>query len=226
MVRGYFVAFDRCSLGITFNNDNMKVMVACEESQVVCKAFRERGHEAYSCDILPCSGGHPEWHIQTDITEVITNLEWSDLLASVNEKERGHKWDMMIAFPPCTHLAVSGARWFPEKQKDGRQQDAINFFMMLVNAPIDKIAIENPIGIMSTKHRKPDQIIQPYQFGHTTSKATCLWLYGLPKLVPTNIIAKEQRTQDIWRMAPGPDRQRLRSRTFEGIAQAMADQWG
>ena len=185
----------------------MKVLIACEESQAVCVEFRKLGHEAYSCDILPCSGGHPEWHIQGDVLEQI---------------DKG--WDAMIGFPPCTHLAVSGARWFPEKIADGRQQKAIDFFMALVNSPINKIAIENPIGIMSKRYRKPNQIIQPYQFGHGETKATCLWLKGLPKLNPTNIV--DGREQKIWRMPPGPDRAKLRSKTYPGIAQAMAEQWG
>lgn len=139
----------------------MKILIACEESQTVCKAFRLKGHEAYSCDILPCSGGRPEWHIQGDI--VI---------------ELKKKWDMIIAFPPCTHLAVSGAAWFAEKRKDGRQQQGIDFFMLFTNAACDKVVIENPVGIMSSIYRKPDQIIQPYQFGEPFSKKTCLWIRG------------------------------------------------
>ena len=183
-----------------------KVLIACEESQAVCIEFRKLGHEAYSCDVLPCSGGHPEWHIQGDVLDVLND-----------------GWGAMIAFPPCTHLAVSGARWFPKKIADGRQQKAIDFFMALVNAPIEKIAIENPIGIMSKRYRKPNQIIQPYQFGHGETKATCLWLKGLPKLNPTNIV--DGREQKIWRMPPGPDRAILRSKTYPGIAKAMAEQW-
>jgi site-specific DNA-cytosine methylase len=186
----------------------MRVLVACEESQVVTKAFRYLGHEAYSCDIKTCSGGHPEWHIIGDVRGFIS----------------GNRWDLMIAHPPCDHLAVSGARWFPEKRADGRQQAAIAFFMEMVNAPIPRIAIENPVGIMSTLYRKPDQVVQPWQYGHGETKATCLWLKGLPKLVPTNIV--EGREHRIHNMAPGPNRSRDRSRTYEGIAQAMADQWG
>lgn len=185
----------------------MKVLVACEESQTVTKAFRAKGHEAFSCDIQPCSGGHPEWHLQIDITVVIDE-----------------EWDMIIAFPPCTDLAVSGARWFKEKQADGRQQRAIDFFMFFANSPHPMVAIENPIGIMSTYYRKPDQIIQPWQFGHGETKATCLWLKGLPKLKPTNIV--DGRDQRIWRMGPSPERAKLRSKTYQGIAEAMADQWG
>ncbi|MCD8068504.1 MAG: hypothetical protein LUE87_06415 [Lachnospiraceae bacterium] len=185
----------------------MRVLVACEESQEVCKAFRAKGHEAYSCDIEPCSGGHPEWHLQCDATQLLKM-----------------PWDMIIAFPPCTHLAVSGARYFEEKIKDGRQQQGIDFFMIFVNADCDRIAIENPVGIMSTKFRKPDQIIQPWQFGHGETKKTCLWLKNLPLLQPTNIV--DGREQRIWKMSPGPERAKNRSKTFLGIARAMAEQWG
>lgn len=183
----------------------MRVLIACEESQTVCKAFREKGHEAYSCDLQACSGGHPEWHIQEDAIKVAY----------------AYDWDLVISFPPCTHLAVSGARWFKDKEKE--QYEAINFFHALVHLP-HKWAIENPIGIMSTRFRKPDQIIQPWQFGHGETKATCLWLNGLPKLQPTNIV--EGREQRIWKMAPSPDRAKERSKTFSGIAAAMAQQWG
>jgi site-specific DNA-cytosine methylase len=147
----------------------MKILCACEESQAVTKEFRKLGHEAYSCDILPTSGSNPEWHLQQDVTELLQQ-----------------DWDMIIAFPPCTHLAVSGSRHFPQKQADGRQQAGIDFFMLFANAKCEKICIENPIGIMSTKWRKPDQIVQPWMFGHAESKATCFWLKGLPKLVETN----------------------------------------
>lgn len=184
----------------------MKVLVACEESQTVCKAFRARGFEAYSCDILPCSGGKPEWHIQGDALKVAYS----------------EHWDLMVAHPPCTHLAVSGARWFKDKIKE--QSDAVEFFMELINAPIKKIAVENPVCIMSSKYRKPDQIIQPWQFGHGETKATCLWLKNLPKLEPTNIV--EGREARIHKMPPSKDRARLRSVTYQGIADAMAEQWG
>lgn len=198
----------------------MKILIACEESQSVCKAFREKGHEAYSCDILPCSGGHPEWHIQGDVLDHL---------------DKG--WDMMIAFPPCTHLAVSGAAWFKEKIKDGRQQQGIDFFMKLVNANIPIIAVENPVSIMSSKYRKPDQIINPYQFGDPVPKKTCLWLKGLPLLKPTKIVEPEyivgkrdgKKYSKIHYMSVGKDpeeRSRLRSKTFPGIAKAMAEQWG
>lgn len=184
----------------------MKILIACEESQAVCKEFRMSGHHAFSCDILPCSGGRPEWHIQGDVLEQLNK-----------------GWDMMVAFPPCTDLSVSGARWFKEKQVDGRQQAAIDFFMKIVNAPIEKIAVENPIGIMSSHYRKPDQIIQPWMFGHGETKATCLWLKNLPKLKPTEIV--KGREQRILKMAPGPERAKLRSKTYIGIAKAIAEQW-
>ena len=185
----------------------MRVLVACEESQEVCKAFREFGHEAYSCDLQDCSGGHPEWHIKADALEVMKI-----------------KWDLIIAHPPCTDLAVSGARWFKEKQADGRQQKSIDFFMQFINADCPRIAVENPVCIMSRIYRKPDQIIQPWMFGHGEVKTTCLWLKGLPPLIPTDIV--EGREQKCWKMAPSPDRAKKRSKTFPGIAKAMADQWG
>jgi len=179
----------------------MRVLVACEESQAVAK-----GHESFSCDIIDESGGHPEWHIKANVTSILFD-----------------EWDMVIAFPPCTDLAVSGARWFKEKQADGRQKRSIDFFMQLTELKCPW-AIENPVGIMSTHYRKPDQIIQPWQFGHGETKATCLWLNKLPLLEPTNIV--DGREQRIWKMAPGPDRAKERSKTFKGIAEAMADQWG
>lgn len=186
----------------------MEIIVLCEESQVVCKAFRECGHNAYSCDIVRCSGGRPEWHIQKDAREVM----------------KLKKWDMGICHPVCSDLAVSGARWFKEKISDGRQQSSINFFMDFVSWDCDKKAIENPIGIMSRLYRKPDQIIHPWQFGHGETKSTCLWLTGLPPLIPTCIVSG--RVARVHRLPPGPDRVRLRSKTYEGIASAMALQWG
>jgi site-specific DNA-cytosine methylase len=183
-----------------------KILIACEESQAVTAAFRMNSFEAYSCDLLECSGGHPEWHIQEDVTEVLKD-----------------SWDAVIAFPPCTDLAVSGARWFKQKQEDGRQQKSIEFFLQFTKLT-NPWAIENPVGIMSTNFRKPDQIIQPWQFGHGETKATCLWLNGFPKLKPTDIV--EGREQRIWKLPPSADRAKLRSKTFPGIAQAMADQWG
>lgn len=192
----------------------MKILIACEESQVVTKAFRAKGREAYSCDILECSGGHPEWHIQGDVRDVLDR-----------------EWDMIIAFPPCTDLAVSGARWFAEKRRDGRQQAAIEFFMLFANHPCKKIAIENPVGIMSSIYRKPNQVIQPYQFGHMEQKATCLWLKGLPELVETDNVYEEmmrlpkKERERIHYLPPSKDRAKLRSKTFPGIGFAMADQW-
>ncbi len=182
----------------------MRVLVACEFSGVVRQAFRDKGHDAWSCDLLPAEDGS-EFHIQGDALDVM---------------EQG--WDLMIAHPPCTHLAVSGARWF--KEKEAEQKEGINFFLDLVFAPIKQVCIENPISIMSTKYRKPDQIIQPWMFGHGETKATCLWLKGLPKLLPTDIV--EGREARIHKMSPGPNRARERSRTYTGIAKAMADQWG
>ena len=184
----------------------MKILVGCEYSGKVREALRVMGHDAWSCDLLPADDNSP-YHIQGDILEVLDD-----------------GWDMLICFPPCTDLAVSGARWFKEKQADGRQQASIDFFMKMVNAPIPHIAIENPIGIMSTQYRKPDQIIQPWQYGHGETKATCLWLKGLPKLEATDIV--EGREQRIWKMAPSPDRWKKRSETYSGIAKAMATQWG
>ena len=184
----------------------MKILVACEESQAVTIELRRIGHEAYSCDIEPCSGGHPEWHLQVDALELLKM-----------------KWDMILAFPPCTHLAVSGAKWFAAKRADGRQQNAIDFFMQFANSDCPRIAIENPVGIMSTVWKKPDQIIQPWQFGHGETKKTCLWLKGLPPLIPTEIV--EGREQRIWKMPPSEDRAKNRAKTFPGIARAMAEQW-
>ena len=198
----------------------MKILLACEESQTVTKAFRALGHEAYSCDILPASGGYTQWHIQNDVVEVLKD-----------------QWDMIIAFPPCTHLASSGAAWFEAKRADGRQQQAIDFFMNFANHPCEKIAIENPVGIISSYYRKPNQIIQPWQFGDSYSKRTCLWLKGLPNLVPTDVVDPGEmvtfdsgRTMpkwyaDAWKLSSA-DRSKARSKTFPGIAEAMAKQWG
>jgi hypothetical protein len=184
----------------------MKILCACEESQEVMLAFRKLGHEAYSCDILPCSGGYDYYHFQCDVFEILNKLPW----------------DLVIAFPPCTDLASSGARWFKEKIKDGRQQKSIDFFLEFTKLKIPW-SIENPIGIMSTKYRKPDQIIQPWMFGHGETKATCLWLNNLPKLIPTNIV--EGREQRIHYLPPTKDRSKIRSKTYAGIAEAMAEQW-
>lgn len=209
----------------------MRVLVACEESQAVTIELRRLGHEAYSCDIEPCSGGHPEWHIQGDVVPLLDGhdvLEDGMNQPTFTTSDGGihrlpWRWDMIIAFPPCTHLAVSGARYFKEKQEDGRQHDAIFFFMTIARADCQRIAIENPVGIMSTRWRKPDQIIQPWQFGHGETKKTCLWLKNLPPLVPTNIV--DGREHRVWKMPPSKDRAKLRSRTYHGIAKAMAEQW-
>jgi len=204
----------------------MKILLACEESQAVTKEFRKLGHEAFSCDILNESGGHPEWHIKGDVTEVL--------------KE---KWDMIIAFPPCTYLTVTGNRWFNiEKygdkaiQRHKDREDAINFFMLFANADCDKIVIENPVGVMSSHFRKPNQIINPYQFGDAFEKKTCLWIKGLPNLRPTNIVEPPPRTKfksgktmaswyaEAFKLQK-KERACLRSKTFLGIAKAMAKQW-
>ncbi len=214
-----------------------RILIACEESQAVCIEFRKLGHKAFSCDIQECSGGHPEWHYQQDIFEVM-NLGW----------------DLMISFPPCTHLAVSGAPHFAKKIADGRQQEGIDFFMAMINAPIEKIAVENPIGIMSKNYRTPDQIIQPYFFGDPFQKSTCLWLKNLPllyhnsepNLFDSDITHSDKseleyfewidkkgvkKRQPLWyynafkNAKSKYERSRLRSKTFPGIAKAMAEQW-
>jgi hypothetical protein len=183
----------------------LKVLIGCEYSGAVRDAFLEAGHDAMSCDLLPTDVPGP--HYQGDVFDII-----------------GDGWDIGIFHPPCTHLSVSGARHFAIKRADGRQQEAIEFFLMLARLPIPKIAIENPICIMSSVWRKPDQTIQPWMFGHGETKATCLWLKGLPHLVPTNIVpGREAR---VHRLPPGPNRWKERSRTYQGIADAMADQWG
>lgn len=197
----------------------MKILVACEESQAVTKEFRKLGHEAFSCDLYETSGEHPEWHLQEDAIPLL--------------KE---SWDLVIAFPPCTHLAVSGARWFEQKRKDGRQQQGIDFFLEFTKTDCPRVAIENPVGIMSKIYRKPDQIIQPYYFGDSYSKKTCLWLKGLPKLVPTNIVDPGEFVEfdsgkrmskwmaDAFKLTP-EERSKARSKTFLGVARAMAEQW-
>lgn len=221
----------------------MKVLVACEESQRVALEFRKLGHEAYSCDLLECSGNHPEWHIKKDVTLL---LNGNCIFNTVDglEHEISGKWDMIIAFPPCTYLTVTGNRWFNyEKYGDKAIQrmldrnDAIKFFMTIANADCDKIAIENPVGIMSTKWRKPDQIIQPFEYGDAYEKRTCLWLKGLEKLTPTNVVEipdrikfKSGKTMAKWYVEAGnlskEQRALVRSKTFPGIAKAMAAQWG
>ena len=198
----------------------MRVLIACEESQAVTKEFRDRGHEAYSCDILPSSGTLPEYHLQQDVVPLLKQ-----------------DWDMIIAFPPCTHLASSGAAWFAEKRRDGRQQEGIDFFMLFTNLDAPRVVIENPVGIMSKIYRKPDQIIQPWWFGDPFEKRTCLWLKGVPPLVATNEVKPEPRSTyasgrtmpawyaDAWRLPPA-ERSKARSKTFPGIAKAIAEQWG
>lgn len=183
----------------------MRVLIACEFSGIVRDAFIARGHDAWSCDLLPTE--RPGSHYELPIANVLARW-WG--------------WDLMIAFPPCTHLAVSGARWFKEKQVE--QQEAVNFFLQLAAVNVPRIAIENPIGIMSTRYRKPDQIVQPWMFGHGEIKATCFWLKNLPPLVPTNIV--EGRHARVHREPPSPDRWKNRSRTLPGLAEAMASQWG
>jgi hypothetical protein len=216
----------------------MNVLVACEESQRVATAFRNKGHNAYSCDIIPCSGKHPEYHILCDCLQVL-NPSWQGITVTTEDGENvfiSH-WDLIIAHPPCTYLTNTGAKWFDvsrygekAKQRYIERDKAFDFFMNFVNCDCEHIAIENPIGYMSTHYRKPDQIIQPYQFGHEVQKATCLWLKGLPKLQPTKIVGKGEfvthpcghRTQKWYDNATAKER----SKTFPGIALAMAEQWG
>lgn len=229
----------------------MKVLVACEESQVVCKAFREKGHEAYSCDLIAPSGEHPEWHIKGD---VIPLLNGNCIFKTMDGKKHkvGRKWDMVIAFPPCTHLAVSGAKHFEKKREDGRQKGAIKLFGTILNCDCDRVCVENPIGIISGEYilkyfprlckkyglpRKPTQIIQPYEYGHPNRKATCLWIKGMEPLKPTKLVKpdivtytrKDGRVTTFSKHMtefPGPGRALRRSKTFEGVAKAMAEQWG
>lgn len=199
----------------------MRVLCACEESQAVTAELRRGGHTAFSCDLLPTSGRHPEWHIQADALEVVKM-----------------DWDMVIAFPPCTHLAVSGAAWFERKRRNGQQDMGIGFFKAFTALDhVPRVAIENPVGIMSKLYRKPDQIIQPWMFGDPYEKKTCLWLKGLPPLEPTNEVEPEPRKvyesgntmptwyADAWSLSPH-DRAMVRSKTFPGVAKAMATQWG
>ena len=219
----------------------MKILVACEESQAVTIELRKLGHEAYSCDIEPCSGGHPEWHIQGDVLPLL-NGNCKTTTADSNCLVIKGKWDMILAFPPCTYLTVTGNKWFkPEyaSRFPTRQQDrerAAEFFMAFTTADCERIAVENPIGVMSTRHRKPDQIVHPYHFGHDTRKATCLWLKGLNPLVPTNVVQPEiieykngKGTDSRWHIEtmglPPGERSKMRSKTFPGLARAMAEQW-
>ena len=227
----------------------MNVLVACEESQEVCKAFRAKGHRAFSCDLQECSGGHPEWHIQGDALNIINPVDdgefvgicFSTMDDAIHVIER---WDLIIAHPPCTYLTVTGNRWFNvdkygEKavQREREREEAIRFFMKFVNADCDKIAIENPIGCLSSRYRKPDQIVQPYFFGDRARKSTCLWLKGLKPLKKTNVVEpvivrykNGKGTDNPWHMetinlSPS-ERAKARSKTFPGIAKAMAEQWG
>jgi len=195
------------------------ILVCCEESQAVTKAFRDAGHEAYSNDIQECSGGHPEWHLQMDALKAL----------------KLKKWDLVIAHPPCTYLTISANRWYKDQparpsgtlvgqaRRDAREE-AVKFFMEFVNADVPRMVIENPICVMSTRYQKPSQTIQPWMFGHGETKATCLWIKGLPNLVPTDVV--EGREQAIWKMSPSKDRAKLRSKTYEGVAKAMVEQWG
>lgn len=226
----------------------MNVLIACEESQRVCIEFRKFGHNAFSCDVIECSGGHPEWHFKQDCLEVIKNK--GGVLETGQYIYVGG-WDLMIAHPPCTYLCVSGASWYyhpedkhlpveqrrPHPRYPTRRQDqakAIEFFMSIINADVPRIAVENPVGVMSRLYRKPDQIIQPYYFGDEAQKTTCLWLKNLPLLVPTNIVgkgemfvAKSGNVMAKWYShAKISERKKLRSKTFPGIAKAMAEQWG
>lgn len=230
----------------------MRVLVACEESQAVCKELRRLGHEAYSCDIEPCSGGHPEWHIQADVLPLLDGPGPRGFAVFKTMDGAQHilteKWDMILAFPPCTHLATSGAKHFEKKRADGRQRKAIEFFAQFLTLDCGKVAIENPRGVISggeyIKRWFPDlaekyglpraaaQIIQPYYFGDPFEKQTCLWLKGLPKLVPTNIVDPPKRqivasgkTLPSWYSKGGKDRAKNRAKTFPGVARAMAEQW-
>lgn len=229
----------------------MNILIACEESQRVCEQFRLKGHNAYSCDIMNCSGGHPEWHIKGDVTKLLDG-NCSFITMDFQRHYIKGNWDMIIAFPPCTHLAVSGSAWFKKKRMDGRQKEAIEFFYRFVNADCEKICIENPIGIISGDYIKkwfniepikPSQIIQPWQFGDNYEKSTCLWLKNLENLKPeineqpelewfTWIDKKTGKTkrQPLWfydalKLSP-EERAKVRSKTFPGIAHAMAEQWG
>lgn len=228
----------------------MRILVACEESQEVCKAFRAKGHEAYSCDIIDPSGGHPEWHIKGDVLPLLNGNCTFQTLDTHTHTQVG-QWDMIIAFPPCTYLTVSGNRWFNTdvygKKAERRWRDRVEgaiFFMQFMSADCKKVAIENPIGIMNSLYRKPDQVVQPFWFGHPVGKSTCLWLRGLPKLTPTEMVEPERihskgRTGgysgNSWYAKDengkilswnDPRTAKARSKTFTGFAQAMADQWG
>ena len=235
----------------------MNILIACEESQRVCIAFRDKGHNAFSCDILSCSGGHPEWHICGDVLPLLNGNCVFRTMDGVKHRIDG-KWDLIIAFPPCTHLAVSGAAWFEKKRADGRQKEGIEFFAKFLNADCDRVVIENPVGIISGDYIpkwlpelgvkygfpiKPTQKIHPWMFGDNFSKTTCLWIKGLPALTPLiteqpelewfewidSKTGKKKRQPkwfaDAWKLSP-EERSKVRSKTFPGIAKAMAEQWG
>ena len=227
----------------------MNVLIACEESQEVCKAFRERGHRAFSCDIQECSGGHPEWHIMQDVLGILNPKDHGnntlDAVWFITMDGQFHevpKWDLIIAHPPCTYLTLADNKWFKPEYKDRfpererEREDAVAFFMQFANADCDRIAIENPVCIMSSRWRKPDQYIEPYFFGEPEKKKTGLWLKGLPPLKPTNIVepiiihcasgANEPRRHMETMKLPKKERSKARSKTFPGIAKAMAEQWG
>jgi len=231
----------------------MRILVACEESQAITKELRKLGHEAFSCDLLPCSGGKPKWHFQNDVFEIIENK--GGKLQNGKSSFSEQPWEMMIAHPPCTFLAVSGAKWYYDPEDKGlptkkrrphprfpnraiHREEALEFFIKLCEVPIEKIAVENPVGIVSTRYDKPTQIVQPYMFGDEATKTTCLWLRGLPKLVPTDMVGKGERvvfksgkSQPKWysdaltEAKTREERQTLRSKTFPGMAKAMAEQW-
>ena len=228
----------------------MNILIACEESQEVCKAFRRRGHTAWSCDIEPCSGGHEEWHIQGDVLPYLNgNCDFTT--ADGTKHHQQGKWDLLVAHPPCTYLTISGNRWFNVErygdkaiQRMAERERAAEFFMRFVNADCDRIAIENPIGYMNSHYRKPDQTIQPYMFGHPVGKSTCLWLKNLPPLMPTEIVEPERihskgrtggysgaswyATDENGRILSwnDPRTAKIRSKTYHGIAEAIAEQWG
>jgi hypothetical protein len=231
----------------------LNVLIACEESQALTREFRLFGHNAFSCDLLPCSGGHPEWHFNNDVFEIIKNQ--GGVLQNGETVNINADWDMMIAHPPCTYLAVSGAQWYyhPEDKdlpvesrrphpkhpdRAAEREKAIEFFIRIANSPIDKIAIENPVGVISSAYRKPDQIVQPFMFGDEARKTTCLWLKNLPKLEPTDIVSEGERvyfksgkSHPKWyadalsNAKSSEERRTMRSKTFIGMAKAMANQW-
>ena len=218
-----------------------RLLVCCEESQRVCTAFRERGWEAYSCDIEPCSGGHPEWHIQQDVLPLINGDCEFDTVDGEHHIIKG-EWDLLICHPPCTYLTLAGNKWFKPEFRDRfpdriqQRQEAIEFFMKFTNAKCKHMAIENPVGVMSSQWRRPNQYIEPYYFGDPEKKKTGLWLVGLPNLMPTNMVepviihCKSGANEPRWHMEsmslPEKERSRVRSQTFIGIANAMAEQWG